>query len=99
MNYDKNSFIELFIGFGEYLKTYQLDSLETETLDDKYLTQNEVLKLYPLFTSESTLYNATRYKGLPYIKNGRHRYYQKTEIDNWIKKNTIIKANEGIVIS
>jgi len=52
-----------------------------------------------LFTSESTLYNATRYKGLPYIKNGRHRYYQKTEIDNWIKKNTIIKANEGIVIS
>jgi len=93
MNTNNINIADLFIGFGEFLKSYQNQEIgHSDIPNNKYLTQEEVLQLYP-FTL-STLYNATRYKSLPYIKHGKHRYYKRIEIEEWIEKNTIIKQDK-----
>ena len=93
MNTNNINIADLFIGFGEFLKSYQNQDIEHSDIpNNKYLTQEEVLQIYP-FTS-STLYNATRYKSLPYIKNGKHRYYKRVEIEEWIERNTVIKQDK-----
>jgi predicted DNA-binding transcriptional regulator AlpA len=84
---------DLLIRFGEFLKSYQNQNIEHSNIsNNRYLTQEEVLQIYP-FTL-STLYNATRYKSLPYIKHGKHRYYKRIEIEEWIEKNTIINQDK-----
>lgn len=81
----------LFIGFGEFLKTYQPNAIESKKqVDKEFLTPEEVLEEYPF--NPTSLYNAARYKGLAYTKTGKHRYYKRSDIELWLSNNTTVNG-------
>ncbi len=96
MNINNIDLASLFIGFGEFLKTYQPNGVEDKKEADKeFLTPEEVLEEYPF--NQTSLYNAARYKGLAYTKTGKHRYYKRSDIELWLTNNTIVrKPNEEV---
>ncbi|MBE6155352.1 MAG: hypothetical protein E7164_01180 [Firmicutes bacterium] len=83
--------------FLDLLTTLINNKQENDT-EKKYLSKNEVLEQYPLFT-ESSLSKAVKFQGLEYIKSGRCRYYAKDSIEKWLenqKQKEIYNRFEGI---
>lgn len=69
----------------DLLSTIVISNKDTdEKKEPEYLSKEEVLKRYPLFTP-SSLSKAVKYQGLEYIKFGRSRYYSKDAIETWIE--------------
>ena len=89
--FDVKKLADMFIRFGNELNELSLQQGKTgdESEKDKLLTKQEVLDLYSMF-SESGLYRATTYGGLPSYKINSHRLYKISDIESWIdsKKET-----------
>lgn len=55
-------------------------------------TAKQLQEIYPKLFSKYKLHQAIETKNLPYFKNGRDRYFIKSEIDKWIKnQNHMVK--------
>jgi len=77
------------------LKNYEerLKNIESNVkLQKNVLNLDEVSELTGL--SKSHLYKLTCYKKIPFYKQAKHLYFDRAEIENWLKQNRFATANE-----
>lgn len=85
-----NHFIELGNMLNEISK--ELESKETiQENKEELLSRGKVLERYPIF-NESSLYRATKFKGLSSYQLGKHTYYKSADIDAWIESQKVKSA-------
>ncbi len=62
------------------------------SLSKKVLNIDEVSKLTGL--SKSTIYKFTHFGSIPFYKQAKHLYFDREEIENWLKANRGFNADE-----
>ena len=62
------------------------------TLSKTVLNIDEVCKLTGL--SKSTIYKLTHFGRIPFYKQAKHLYFDRVEVENWLKSNKGYSAEE-----
>ena len=62
------------------------------TLSKTVLNIEEVCKLTGL--SKSTIYKLTNFGRIPFYKQAKHLYFDRVEVENWLKSNKGYNAEE-----
>lgn len=84
MNYTKE-IANLFIRFGNELNEISRQQELTKVEKNKLLTEKEVIEEYGFF-NRTSLYKATKLKGLKSYKINSHRFYKESDIEEWIEQ-------------
>lgn len=62
------------------------------TLSKTVLNREEVCKLTGL--SKSTIYKLTHFGRIPFYKKAKHLFFDRVEVENWLKSNKGYSAKE-----
>ena len=72
-----------------------------ETLQNTLLNQKKVLTVEELSEcsgyAESYIYKLTSTKQIPHYKSNRKLFFDKDEIDNWIKRNKVQDVHSEVI--
>lgn len=84
-----NYLLQAYLYLREYDKSEIVNNINTsiETQQVEYLSRKQVIEMYYPLITDYGLTQLIHTKGFPHIKRGNKYFFNKDEIDKWLKEN------------
>ncbi len=70
--------------------------VQEKSTNEVYYTAKELIKLYPNIFSKYKIDKYIKYDNLPYIKDGKERFFLKSQIDEWLSNKSLTAIFKGV---
>jgi excisionase family DNA binding protein len=96
MSFDKiPTKLDNLINEVQYLKELITENQLAKNLSNEWFTLIELIQYLPNKPAKATIYGKVTRKEIPFYKKGKHLYFKKSEIDEWLLSGKITtKAEE-----